>query len=391
MGWRVDAGELESHGSIAPEKNQRGASYIWPCPPKRKPRTTFTTAEQHSMSPALPQTHRAAILAQHDDHKYSFSTQNIPLPTLESNQILLRLTHSGICGSDLHLAAGHLGPVKSILGHEGVGRVVALGSAVSPNQLALNTRVGIAWVRDICGDCSACLRGEEGRCFKLITSGRAWDGSFAEYATVPARYVIRLPDEEPGLEDEVVAPILCGGVTAYKSLKVCGATGGSWVAVSGAGGGVGALAVQFGKAMGYRILAVDVGKREYCLAAGAEAYLEAGDATDQAIQNATGEGVQAAIVTAGTNKAYQAAIGWLAPFGTLVCVGIPPGDQLVNIHPVWFIGKGIRVVGSAVGTRQDILEALEFLKRGAVKPTVDVVSLDQLNSISQGLEKVSVM
>lgn len=341
------------------------------------------------MSTVLPQTHRAAILTQHDDHKFIFSTQTVPLPKLDSNQILLRLTHSGICGSDLHLAAGHIGPVKSILGHEGVGRVAALGSAVSPDWLSPGARVGIAWVRDICNECSACLRGEEGRCFRLITSGRAWDGSFAEYAVVPASYVIRLPHEEPGLEDEVVAPILCGGVTAYKSLKVCGATGGAWVAVSGAGGGVGALAVQFGRAMGYRILAVDVGKRDYCLATGAEAYLEASEATDQAVQALTGEGVQAVIVAAGISKAYQAAIGWLAPFGTLVCVGIPPSDQLVNIHPVWFIGKGIRMLGSAVGTRQDILEALDFLRRGVVKPTVEVVGLDQLNAIAQDLDKVS--
>lgn len=343
------------------------------------------------MSPTIPQTHRAAILTQQADHTYSFTTQTIPLPTLEPNQILLRLTHSGICGSDLHLASGHLGPVKSILGHEGVGRVVAHGSSVPPTQLPLNTRVGIAWVRDICGACAACLRGEEGRCLALLTSGRAWEGSFAEYATVPARYVVRLPDEEPGLEDAVVAPILCGGVTAYKALKVCGATGGAWVAVSGAGGGVGALAVQFGKAMGYRVLAVDVGKRDYCLAVGAEAYLDAGDASEEAVQELTGEGVQAAVVAAGTNKAYQAAIDWLAPFGTLVCVGIPPGDQLVNFHPRWFVGKGIRVLGSAVGTRQDILEALEFLRRGVVKPAVEVVSLDQLDSITRDLEKVSVI
>lgn len=358
--------------------------------PSRNPsQSPSTSAGQRNMTNALPQTHRAAILTQHDNHKYSFSTRAILLPKLEANQILLRLTHSGICGSDLHLASGHMGPVKSILGHEGVGRVVAYGSAVSPDLLPLHARVGIAWVRDICGECSACLRGEEGRCLRLMTSGRAWDGTFAEYAVVPARYLIRLPDEEPGLEDEVVAPMLCGGVTAYKSLKVCGATPGCWVAVSGAGGGVGALAVQFGKAMGYRILAVDVGKRDYCLTAGAEAYLEASEATDQAVQALTGEGVQAVVVAAGINKAYQAAIGWLAPFGTLVCVGVPPSDQLVNIHPAWFIGKGIRVIGSAVGTREDILEALNFLRRGAVKPVVEVVNLDQLNLIAQDLEKVS--
>lgn len=336
----------------------------------------------------VPETHRAAILSQHDDHKYSFSTQTLPLPNLEPNQILLRLTHSGVCGSDLHLASGHMGPVKPILGHEGVGRVVAHGSAVSLDTIPLNSRVGIAWVRDICGACTACLRGDEGRCVQFLTSGRTWDGSFANYAVVPARYIIQLPDEAPGLEDRFVAPILCGGVTAYKALKVCGATPGSWVVVSGAGGGVGALAVQFGNAMGYRVLAVDIWKKEYCSQLGAEAYVDAGDATANAIQAITGDGVQAVIVTAGVNKAYQSAIDWLAPYGTLVCVGVPSRDQLVHFHPAWFISKGIRIVGSAVGSRPDILEALEFLRRGLVKPAVELVSLDDLNSITDGLEKV---
>ncbi|ETN44935.1 uncharacterized protein HMPREF1541_09810 [Cyphellophora europaea CBS 101466] len=338
---------------------------------------------------ALPSTHRAAILTQHGDHKFSFATETVPLPHLEPSQILVRLTHSGVCGSDLHLASGHMGPVRSVLGHEGVGRVVALGSAVSADLIAVGARVGIAWVRDICGDCAACLRGEEGRCGQLLTSGRVWEGSFAEYAVVPARYVIRLPDEVEGLEDEVVAPILCAGVTAYKAVKVCGATPGAWVAVSGAGGGVGALAVQFAVAMGYRVLAVDVGKEPYCRNMGAEAYLEAGEASVEAVGKATGEGVHAVVVAAGLNKAYQAAINWLAPFGTLVCVGVPPEDQLVNFHPAWFIGKGIRIIGSAVGTRQDILEALEFLRRKVVKPVVEIVELDQLNAITDGLDKAT--
>lgn len=214
-----------------------------------------------------------------------------------------------MCGSNLHLASGHMGPVQSVLGHERVGRVVATGSAVSADFIALGTRVGVAWVRDICGECSACLRGEEGRCSQLLTSGRVWDVSFAEYA--------------------VVAPMLCGGVTAYKALKVCGATPGSWVAVSGVGGGVGALAIQFATAMGYRVLAAHVGKGPYCNKLGAEAHLVAGDATAEAVGKIADGGVQAVIVAAGSNKAYQLAIGWLAAFRTLVCVGVPPADQIL--------------------------------------------------------------
>lgn len=104
----------------------------------------------------------------------------------------------------------------------------------------------------------------------MFCSGLKRDGTFAKYAVVPSRYVIRIPE---GSADQLVAPILCGGVTAYKAIKVSGATPGQWIVISGAGGGVGALGIQFAKAMGFRVIAVDVGdaKREDCLQLGAEA------------------------------------------------------------------------------------------------------------------------
>ncbi len=120
---------------------------------------------------------------------------------------------------------------------------------------------------------------------------------------------------------------------------------------------LGSLGVQYAKAMGYRVLAIDAGKKDYCLSVGAEAYLDANEATVDAVEK-TGV-VQAAIVTGDVGNAYQVAMDFLGPFGTLVCVGIPPSDQRVSFHPMELVNKGIRIIGSAVGTRQDILEAAE--------------------------------
>ena len=210
---------------------------------------------------------------------YHLETKHIPIPNVSSTDILVKLSVSGVCGSDFHLAAGHLGPTKDILGHEGVGRVVKLGSSVM--NISIGDRVGIAWVRDVCGECIGCLTdGGETRCQAFLTSGKAWDGTFAEYAVIPSRYVIRLPEN---CSDEEVAPILCGGVTAYKAIKICGGTSGQWLLISGAGGGVGSLGIQYAKAMGYRVLAIDTGKRDHCLSKGAEAYLEADEATPEAV------------------------------------------------------------------------------------------------------------
>ncbi|GAB7355503.1 hypothetical protein MBLNU459_g5992t3 [Dothideomycetes sp. NU459] len=354
----------------------------------------------------LPSTHRAAFHKANqapidsstqqnpDDHSFTFSVKSVPLPTLGPSDLLIRLSCTGICGTDLALAAGHLGPTAPILGHEGVGRIASLGSALSPTAFPVGARVGIAWTRDTCTTCAFCLApGGETRCVRQLNSARTLDGSFAEFAVVPARYVVWLPPADAALPDELVAPVLCGGVTAYAALKLAAAVPGSWVVVSGAGGGVGALAVQYARAMGYRVVAVDAGdaKRRFCLdVVGADAYVDAlvtEPSTEQAVMAVTGEGAKAVLVSAGSGRAYQAALGMLAPYGTLVCVGIPPPDQMVSFHPLLFIDRGIKIVGSAVGTRGDILEALEFVKRGLVKPDIRIVGLEDLDAVVAGFGK----
>ena len=229
-----------------------------------------------------------------------------------------------------------------------------------------------------------CLtEGGETRCFEQLNSGRKIDGTFAEYTVVPYRYLTALSE---GPKDEMLAPILCGGVTIYKGLKICGATPGQWIVISGAGGGVGALGIQYSKAMGYRTIAIDAGKEkeEYCLGLGAEIYIDLpASANVPAIvrEKTGGRGAAAVLVTAGAGKAYQDALGMLGPFGTLVCIGIPPPSQLVSFHPLLFIDMGIRIIGSAVGTRIDIQEAIAFVERGLVKPTVQMTTLERLSEV----------
>ncbi|OAL37529.1 hypothetical protein AYO20_03036 [Fonsecaea nubica] len=313
----------------------------------------------------------------------------MPVPEISPTELLVRLSVSGVCGSDFHLAEGHSGPTCDILGHEGVGRVVKLGSAVNPSFVNVGTRVGLGWVRDVCEECFCCLSpGGEGRCLAKLCSGLRRDGTFAEYAVVPSRYVIRIPEDVP---DDLVAPILCGGVTAYKAIKVSEAVPGRWMVISGAGGGVGALGIQYAKSMGYRVIAIDVGdaKKEYCLKLGAEVYYDAKELDTATVMALTGDGAAAVLVMANSGRAYQAALELVAPYGTLVCVGIPPADQLVTFHPILGISKGVKIIGSAVGTRKDIWEAIEFVQRGAVKPAVEMATLDDLSDIAKNFGKVS--
>ncbi|KAI1608289.1 alcohol dehydrogenase [Exophiala viscosa] len=335
----------------------------------------------------IPEDHKVAILVRHDG-TYHFETKTVPVPEIAPTDLLVRLSVTGICGSDFHLAAGHSGPTRDILGHEGIGRVVKLGSAISASFIDIGSRVGIAWVRDLCEKCFCCLApGGEARCLEMLCSGLKRDGTFAEYAVVPSRYVVRIPE---GVPDQLVAPILCGGVTAFKAIKVSEAAPGQWMVISGAGGGVGALGIQFAKAMGYRVIAIDLGdaKREYCLELGAEEYFDATKVDASAIQQLTGGyGAAAVLMMANSAKAYEAGLEFVAPYGAFVCVGIPPPEQKVRFHPLLGISKNIRIIGSAVGTRKDIWDAIDFVKRGVVTPRVEKAALDDLTEISKTFQK----
>lgn len=324
---------------------------------------------------------RAAVLSGQSPSS-SVTITEVPIPEIGPLDVLVRLSATGLCHTDLVLAQGHFGPCASILGHEGVGRVVEVGSVVLAHKpVAIGQRVGIGWLNSVCGECDICYtNSEQRRCLKQKNYGRHVDGTFAEYVVVPREYLIKLPE---GPADEQLAPILCGGVTAYKALKICGARAGQWIALMGAGGGLGGLGIQYAKAMGLKVVAVDGGreKETFALSLGADAFVDFMQTPDTvgAIRAASeGKGVMAALVLAGSGKAYQDALAALAPFGTLVAVGIPPPTQTLQFHPLMLIDLGIRIIGSLVGSRVDLLEAVRFVEEGLVKPTVCLKELEDL-------------
>ncbi|OJI99239.1 hypothetical protein ASPVEDRAFT_125961, partial [Aspergillus versicolor CBS 583.65] len=313
----------------------------------------------------------------------------LPIPQPGPTDVLVKLSVTGLCGTDFALASGALGQTRPILGHEGIGRVSKLGSALNESQVKLGQRVGISWVRGVCGDCAFCLHegGEgEAHCAAQIHSGRKVDGTLAGFTVVPFDYISMLPE---GLEDAVLAPVMCGGVTAYKALKLANVVPGAWVVLLGAGGGVGSLGIQYARAMGYRVIAVDAGseKEEACLELGASVYVDInreGLDIARAVKGLTdGKGASAVIVIAGSARAYQDAFHLVAPFGTLVCVGITPLSEPIQVHPLTLIDNGIRVIGSMTGTRQDIVEAVEFVRRGEVVPEVQIIPLKIMEGIGE--------
>jgi propanol-preferring alcohol dehydrogenase len=187
----------------------------------------------------------------------------LPVPEPKEGQAVVKIEASGVCHTDLHAADGDW-PVKPTLpfvpGHEGAGVIAALGSGVK--HLKEGDRVGIAWLHSACGHCEFCLSGWETLCLQQQNSGYSVNGSFAEYALAEANYLGRIPKN---LSSTQVGPILCAGVTTYKGLKETEARPGEWVVISGVGG-LGHVAVQYAKAMGLHVAAVDIGAEKLQLA-----------------------------------------------------------------------------------------------------------------------------
>jgi len=304
--------------------------------------------------------------------------REVPVPSPGPGQVLVEIFASGVCHTDLHAADGDW-PVKPTLpftpGHEGAGTVVELGPGVT--HLKLGDRVGLAWLHSACGHCNFCLSGWETLCLEQKNSGYSVNGSFAQYALAQADYLGRLPENLSFVD---AAPILCAGVTTYKGLKETETRPGEWVVISGVGG-LGHVAIQYARAMGLRVAAVDLGPEKMALARklGAEIAVDAKTQDPAAeIQKQIG-GAQGVLVTAVSTIAFKQAIGMLRRGGTCVLNGLPPGEFPISIFDVVLNRYTIR--GSIVGTRLDLEEALTFAADGKVKATIETQPLDAINDV----------
>ena len=324
---------------------------------------------------AIPKTMKAAVVRKFGE---PLTIEEVPVPSPGPGQALIEIVASGVCHTDLHAADGDW-PVKPTLpfipGHEGAGIVVALGPGVT--HLKNDDRVGVAWLHSACGHCEFCLSGWETLCKQQKNSGYSTNGGFAQYAVAEADYLGRIPDNLSFVE---AAPILCAGVTTYKGLKETDTRPGQWVVISGVGG-LGHVAVQYAKAMGLRVAAVDLGPEKMALAKklGAEITIDAKTQDPPAeIQKQIG-GAHGVLVTAVSTIAFKQALGMLRRGGTCVLNGLPPGEFPVSIFDVVLNRYTIR--GSIVGTRQDLEEALQFAAAGKVKATVEALPQDSINEV----------
>lgn len=322
---------------------------------------------------------KAAVVGK--DHRVEVVEKT--LRPLRHGEALLQMECCGVCHTDLHVKNGDFGDKTGVvLGHEGIGVVKEVGPGVT--SLKPGDRASVAWFYEGCGHCDYCNSGNETLCRAVKNAGYTVDGGMAEECIVVADYSVKVPD---GLDSAAASSVTCAGVTTYKAVKISNIRAGQWIAVYGLGG-LGNLALQYAKnVFNAKVIAVDVNDQQLAFAAEMGADLTINSLHEDAaklIQEKTG-GAHAVVVTAVAKAAFNSAVDALRAGGRLVAVGLPSESMNLNIPRL--VLDGIEVVGSLVGTRQDLVEAFQFAAEGKVVPKVAPRTIHEINDIFEEMEQ----
>jgi D-arabinose 1-dehydrogenase-like Zn-dependent alcohol dehydrogenase len=293
--------------------------------------------------------------------------RDIPEPA--PGQVRIAVEACGICHSDAITKEGWF-PIQypRTPGHEVVGRIDAVGSGVS--EWKLGQHVGVGWHGGHCGQCTPCRSGDFVTCERQQICGISYDGGYAEYMVAPQEALARIPE---GMTSEDAAPLLCAGVTTFNSLRNMGASPGDVVAVQGVGG-LGHLALQYARKLGFRTVALSRGGDKKALAEelGAHIYIDTEkEKASEALQKLGGARV--IMVTSSSASLAAELVGGLGRNGTLLLLGA--GSEPIPVSALSMIGKRLRIQGWPSGTPQDSQETMAFSALSDVKSRNEVFPL----------------
>jgi alcohol dehydrogenase, propanol-preferring len=302
------------------------------------------------------------------DYGAALAVGEVVRPQPAVGQILIKLEASGVCHSDVHVWKGGLrppiNPAPFILGHEGVGRVAAIGEGVT--DWRLGDRAGAAWIHSTCGVCDECVAQEESFCQTHVAHGFNVPGTFAEYVIADARFAARLPEGNATL----LAPLLCAGLTAYGALQRAEVQAAETVAIFGCGG-LGLYAVQLAKRMGARVIAIDRDPVKLKLAASLGAEIE------------TSTPAHVCVNFAPTPATWDKMLAIIRPRGRVISAAMVPEPVLLNQE--WMLSTGVKIMGTSVGTRAQMAELMAL---HTSKPLHSEVTRIALTDVTHALEEL---
>uniref|UniRef100_A0AAV1VG03 alcohol dehydrogenase n=2 Tax=Peronospora matthiolae TaxID=2874970 RepID=A0AAV1VG03_9STRA len=308
---------------------------------------------------------------------------------LKPGEVLVRIAYTGVCHSDISVWQGEGPPLSKqfpmVGGHEGTGHIAAIGDHTR-TCLRIGDAVGVKWLAHTCLGCEDCRKGHETTCASAEVHGLTRHGTFQQWCVTFADHVTPIPAT---LDLASAAPIMCAGLTVYKALKQIRGSPGETVVIPGAGGGLGHLACQYARAMGYKVVAIDSGKDKRALVQsyGVKHFIDytTQDVVEQVRAATSGQGAHAVVVVAGSTEAYKDALLFLRPRGTLVAVGVPK-DAAIEAPLSLMISLELRIVGSYVASRQDAIEAVNLVADEQVRPKFTLDQLVNLPDVFQRMQ-----
>ena len=291
---------------------------------------------------------------------------------LRSSDVEIKISHCGICHSDIHLIDNDWGISKYpfIPGHEIVGTVTKTGSSVA--EMAVGDRVGVGWQASSCGYCEWCRKGLENLCAQSQGTCVHRNGGYADAVRVNARFAVPLP---ASLESETTAPLLCAGITVYSPMRTHNVNASSRVGVIGIGG-LGHIALQFARAFGAEVTAfsTSTGKEAEALALGAHHFVNTRDS--KGLKSLAGH-FDFVISTINAEQDWAAYVNALRPTGTLVFVGVPPVPLPLPVAPL--VSGQRQVGGSPIGSPWQLREMLDVAARHKIKAQTEKFAFDKVN------------
>jgi len=296
------------------------------------------------------------------------------------NDVLIDITHCGVCHSDIHQVRDEWGGAifPMVPGHEIVGNVSKIGDKVT--KWKANDRVGVSVLVDSCRECAPCKSGEEVYCLKgpsYTYNGREQDGKTPTYGgystriTVDQDYVLRIPE---GMPSDRTAPLMCAGITTYSPLRHFGVESGQSVAVVGLGG-LGHMGVKFAKAMGAKVTIVShsPGKRTDAMRLGADDFVVTN--SPEAFKE-NSERFDFILDTVSAKHDYDSYLGLLKMDGTMALVGLPdPG----SVRPQTLTDRRRSLVGSQAGGIRETQEMLDFSANHGLAADVETIPIQKIN------------
>ena len=290
----------------------------------------------------------------------------------------IKVTHCGVCHSDLHIAKGDWGGTfPMVAGHEVIGEVIAVGSAA--DSTLIGKRVGVGWQAGACLQCDLCVQGDENLCLNSrATCFNGHYGGFADFVRADSRFCHLIPDE---ISSADAAPLLCAGITVYAPLRRYARAGHWRVGVVGIGG-LGHLGVKFAKAMGAEVTAFTTSPSKVEEARELGAHHVVVTSAENALKKAKGS-LDLLLVTVDASLDWSQYARTLKPNGVLCFVGAAQNE--VNIPVSSLVGRQWVITGGSIGSRTDMRDMFRMAVLHSITAKVETLPFEQINTALQRL------